>query len=261
MAVFALAAARLAYRDAGLEPLASDAILFATSDGGISHTKRFFAGVSRDGPGAGSPLLFPETVYNAPSSHVAAALGIEAPSQTVVTDDGLSVASDAARLLLAGFAGRVLVIAANEADRMSAAAYDYWGIGGNPCKPLGEGAVALLLGEGDGPQIRELKDYPNARSAADFARVAGDALAGAEGHVAAAISGRAAQSGWKSAAGHRDQIFRPDDVFGEAGAVCGLAAAAYFRFFPPSCGSATALSLGYAGSCSAVGLTWETATH
>ena len=65
------AASLAALRDAGLAPesLGRCALIFAVSDGGVIYTRKFYDQVVREG--AGSPLLFPETVYNAPGSHIA----------------------------------------------------------------------------------------------------------------------------------------------------------------------------------------------
>jgi len=54
----------------------------------VSYTRRFYEEVLRD-PATASPILFPETVFNAPASHLAAYLGSTAPSCTLVGDDGM----------------------------------------------------------------------------------------------------------------------------------------------------------------------------
>jgi 3-oxoacyl-(acyl-carrier-protein) synthase len=43
------------------------------------------------GASAASPLLFPETVFNAPASHLAAILGITGASYTLVGDGAVGV--------------------------------------------------------------------------------------------------------------------------------------------------------------------------
>jgi 3-oxoacyl-(acyl-carrier-protein) synthase len=50
------------------------ALIFAVSNGGVIYTKRFYHDIVESGAQAASPLLFPETVFNAPASHLAAAL-------------------------------------------------------------------------------------------------------------------------------------------------------------------------------------------
>src|SRR3712207_7831863 len=42
----------------------------AVSNGGVIYTKRFYHEVVESGAEAASPLLFPETVFNAPASHL-----------------------------------------------------------------------------------------------------------------------------------------------------------------------------------------------
>jgi len=152
---FAMAAAMRCLRDAGLEPgdLAGPdtALIFAASDGSVEYTRRFFEGVHANGPGQGSPLLFPETVYNAPASHVAAAIGLTGHTLSLVGDSAVAVeaCAVAGQLLSSGSAKRVLVIAAEELDAIAVAGYASWGIAAaSVCSPgviFGEGAAALLL--------------------------------------------------------------------------------------------------------------------
>src|SRR4029077_3684009 len=52
------------------------ALIFAISNGGVIYTKRFYRDVVETGAQSASPLLFPETVFNAPASHLAAILGV-----------------------------------------------------------------------------------------------------------------------------------------------------------------------------------------
>jgi 3-oxoacyl-(acyl-carrier-protein) synthase len=79
---FAVAAASDAALSAGMttEKLSRTALIFAASDGGVIYTRRFYADVVERGEGAGSPLLFPETVYNAPPVTLRHALGFRAAS-------------------------------------------------------------------------------------------------------------------------------------------------------------------------------------
>jgi len=84
---------------AGLEALANanvkldpqtakrTALVFAVSNGGVIYTKRFYHDIVESGAQAASPLLFPETVFNAPASHLAAILGITGASYTLVGGD------------------------------------------------------------------------------------------------------------------------------------------------------------------------------
>ena len=87
---YAVAAARRALADASLtltpDIAARTAIVLAVTDGGVVYTRRFYEQIVKQGANAASPLLFPETVYNAPASHLAAHLGIDGASYTLVGD-------------------------------------------------------------------------------------------------------------------------------------------------------------------------------
>jgi 3-oxoacyl-(acyl-carrier-protein) synthase len=110
----------------------------------VQYSRRFYAEVLQD-PKTASPILFPETVFNAPSSHLSALLASPAANYTLVGDyhcftDGL----DLARFwLITGRAEEVLLVAAEELDWLSAEAIQLL----DPTTPLTEGAVALLLGK------------------------------------------------------------------------------------------------------------------
>ena len=54
----------------------------------LSYTRRFYEEVLSN-PATASPLIFPETVFNAPASHLAAYLGSTAPNCTLVGDEGM----------------------------------------------------------------------------------------------------------------------------------------------------------------------------
>lgn len=167
---FAVAAALDAIKAAGYQPGSSRlALVFASTNGGVIHTRRFFSDVSKSGPHAGSPLLFPETVYNAPASHIAAALGITGTTLTLVGDttvgaDALTAGID---LLASDACDHCLVVAAEEADWTLCEAYAAWGLSArNPEDGVSsgsgaifsEGAAALLLSrEARHPAIEDVR--------------------------------------------------------------------------------------------------------
>jgi 3-oxoacyl-(acyl-carrier-protein) synthase len=149
--VDAVASARM-----GPEALKRTGLVFASSDGGVVYTRKFFAEIVERGEGAGSPLLFPETVYNAPASHIAARLGLECEVLTLVGDAtaGLSAVQTACDLIAAGEAGSCVVAAAQELDWITCEAYRRWGLihdGNNSACVFSEGAAAIVLtGRADG---------------------------------------------------------------------------------------------------------------
>ncbi len=73
---FAVAAGMAALADArstiNSEFIDRTALVLAVSNGGVSYTKRFYHDIIKTGAGSASPLLFPETVFNAPASHLGA---------------------------------------------------------------------------------------------------------------------------------------------------------------------------------------------
>ncbi|GAT33865.1 hypothetical protein TSACC_22285 [Terrimicrobium sacchariphilum] len=144
---FAVAAALDALAGLSLreDELASLPILFLAGDGSVVYTRRFYQDIVTRGPGSGSPLLFPETVYNAPASHVAAALGLKDEALTFVGDGAAALAAlDSVRALVhSREQKRCLVIAAQELDRINASAYLRWGLSRDLLPS--EGAGALLL--------------------------------------------------------------------------------------------------------------------
>jgi len=77
---FAAVAGLHALQSAGLKLESQNtertALIFAISNGGVTYTKRFYHEIVGTGAQAASPLLFPETVFNAPASHLAAILGV-----------------------------------------------------------------------------------------------------------------------------------------------------------------------------------------
>jgi 3-oxoacyl-[acyl-carrier-protein] synthase II len=161
LSLMAVQAAREALHragDAAVEP-SLVACVFAVSSGGVNHTRRFYQDIVDTGPQIASPALFPETVFNAPGSHLAALLGSNGPSYTLVGDSsvGLTATHFGARLLECGAdIDRVVVVGTEEVDWILADAFHSWRMlsssdeisvfGPKRGTILGEGAAALVLG-------------------------------------------------------------------------------------------------------------------
>ena len=120
ISLLSVAAGLAAIEDAGLkmtpETTSGTAVVFAISDGGVLYTRKFYEQIVKQGANAASPMLFPETVYNAPASHLAALLGIDGASYTLVGDAsvGLAALHFAAQLLALGGVDQVVVVGAEE---------------------------------------------------------------------------------------------------------------------------------------------------
>jgi 3-oxoacyl-(acyl-carrier-protein) synthase len=130
------------------------ALVFAISNGGVIYTRRFYSEIVKSGAQAASPLLFPETVFNAPASHLAAILGINGASYTVVGDGavGILALKLAEDLLASDKLDFCLVVGAEEIDPLVCEAYRQWRFLRNPNKTTGRG---MIIGEGAGAVLLE----------------------------------------------------------------------------------------------------------
>lgn len=117
-------------------------IVYCTTCGCVNYSRRFYDEVLRD-PTVASPLLFPETVFNAPASHLSTVLGSAALNYTLVGDTGVFLhgLALAAGWLEAGRVERCLVVAAEEVDWIIADALRHF----RKSATLTEGAGAVLL--------------------------------------------------------------------------------------------------------------------
>ncbi len=157
---FAAAAGLAALAEAKTPPsLDRIALVFAISNGGVIYTRRFYAEIVKSGAQSASPLLFPETVFNAPASHLAAILEISGASYTVVGDGavGILALKLADDLLASEDVDTCLVVAAEEIDSLVCEAYRQWRFLRDPKKPetgrgmiMSEGAGAVLLKRSEG---------------------------------------------------------------------------------------------------------------
>jgi hypothetical protein len=138
---------------AALEALGDDAAQFASGAsklgiiycamaGCVNFSRRFYDETLKD-PATASPVVFPETVFNAPASHLGALLGTKAINYTIVGDpgtflQGLALAAD---WIVTGRVDACLVIGAEELDWLVAQAFELF----DPQGIVSEGAGALYL--------------------------------------------------------------------------------------------------------------------
>jgi 3-oxoacyl-(acyl-carrier-protein) synthase len=155
---FAAAASMAALENAGLKPdpetMARFALVFAVSNGGVIYTKRFFDEIVNSGARAASPLLFPETVFNAPASHLAAILSITGATYTLVGDGavGILAVKMAEDLMRNRNLDHCLVVGAEETDWLLCDAYRKWRLlrSAPPIEPFRKPSKGLILSEGAG---------------------------------------------------------------------------------------------------------------
>ena len=146
---FALSAAIEALKNAGF-PNGQGAgrlgIIQHMFNGCVQFSGRFYHEVIET-PTLASPLIFPETVYNAPASHIAAFLGVDGPATTLIGESSaiIECVSMAHTWLVQDLVDHMLVIGAEECDWVSAEAATYY----HPDLKISEGAGALLLSLSD----------------------------------------------------------------------------------------------------------------
>ena len=155
---FAAAAGLHALESAGIKTESQDveriALIFAISNGSVTYTKRFYHEIVGTGAHAASPLLFPETVFNAPASHLAAILGMTGATYTLVGDGAVGVAAiTMAEELMANEAvDCCLVVATEEIDWLLCDAYRRWRLlrVSPPIEPFRKQKRGMILSEGAG---------------------------------------------------------------------------------------------------------------
>lgn len=122
-------------------------IVCALMNGCVIYSNRFYGEVLAD-PALASPILFPETVFNAPSSHLSALFGSTGPNDTLIGDSaefaaGLELAAE---WLERGEVDGCLVVSTEELDWLSAEGLRLYARG----LVAAEGAGAIYLERGTG---------------------------------------------------------------------------------------------------------------
>lgn len=177
---FAVGAGALALRDAKLAAHPRIGVIVAVSMGGVVYSRRFHNEFIQGGGRNVSPMLFPETVYNAPASHIASVLGLTGLNYTVIGDFCSSTTAIAMALdfLRAGMLDQCLVVATEELDWIVIEGFRRFGLAARsgssvalqpfaarPCGFLaGEGAVALLLETETSARVRKAQPYAVVKS-------------------------------------------------------------------------------------------------
>ncbi len=224
---------------AALEALGKDAvalsdgvlrlgIISCMTSGCVNYSRRFYAEVLGD-PRTASPLLFPETVFNAPGSHIAALLGRVDLNYTLVGDPGVFLQGLvlAAQWLVAGEVDGCLIIGAEESDWITADSFCLFSR--RMILSEGAGAVYLRRGPADAVELAGVTDsflFTATCSRSEAARrmraqLGGGASLLVEGTQNLARYDRAENEAWADWNGHR---FSPKIPFGE-----GLMAAAAWQ--------------------------------
>lgn len=125
-------------------------IIVNVLNGSTSYCARFFSEVLND-PSMASPIIFPETVFNAPASHLAAVLGSTGLNETIVGDSAQFVASLEAgiRRLTDRDCDGCLIVAAEEQHWVSSRGRKLY----DRDVVTSEGSAAVYLEKSPAPEI------------------------------------------------------------------------------------------------------------
>jgi len=161
------------------------AVIMGTSYGSSSHAEEFYIGLLNNGPRGAQPFLFPETVPNAPASHIAMFHEITGPNSTFCQNEisAENAILYAQNLLLQNQVDVALVGGADELSAIQYSCYDAVGAlnkikveDDEPVNPkLGGG---LILGEGAGVLVMERPDFALARDAEVYGILRSGAITG-----------------------------------------------------------------------------------
>jgi hypothetical protein len=194
-------------------------IIVGVMAGGVGYSRRFYEEILQN-PKTASPLIFPETVFNAPASHLAAFLGSKTVSYTLVGDEGtfLQGAAIAAQWLGDDRVDACLMIGAEETDWIVADAMNLFQH--NVIHGAGAGAVLLKKNSGAGAiaELAAVTDsfpFTRVRPRAEAARKMQAQLPGGGPDELLCVSGQGAaeNAAWKNWAGSR---LAPETILGEA---------------------------------------------
>jgi len=220
---------------AALEALGEDAanissgelrlgIVYRVLSGCVNYSRRFYDEVLKD-PATASPLVFPETVYNSPASHLAALIGTTAINYTLVGDPGTFVQGLvlAADWLSDNRTDACLVIGAEEMDWLTAGAVQLL----ERQTIFSDGAGVLYLRREAGPNpLAQLKAvtsahlFSNSQSRVQAIKLARAEVNGEQGRTllcdglqGVARADRAEQSAWSDWTGWRTSV---KTIFGDS---------------------------------------------
>lgn len=207
--LFALAATHRALAEAGLTDSAAIehdlAVLVGTSSAGSTPLTSFLVPLLRQSPDAAPPFEFPNTVANAPASHVSIQLGLKGPNATLVHSEAVvaQLLVQAGMMAADGRCSALLIGAADEWSPYTHVGYDHL----RALRHRPDGGGGMLLAEGAALLVAEPEEAAVERGAPVQARITGWSTASASGEpfrwIADADALERALAGALAAAGRR----------------------------------------------------------
>ncbi len=166
------------------------AVILGTAYGSSTHVEDFYVSLLKDGPRGAQPFLFPETVPNAPASHIAIFHKITGPNTTFCHNDisAESAILYAKNLLEQDKADIVITGGADELSEMAYSSYNTLGVL-NPVRSTdnendylvpGKG---IILGEGAGILVMERADNAKKRGAKIYGKISSGVITGGTASV------------------------------------------------------------------------------
>ena len=199
--VYAMAAAKQAIDDAGVEPKTQEeqertGVLIGSGIGGIGGIYDASIILHEKGPRRISPFFIPGRLINLASGYVSIRFGLKGPNHSVVTacSTGAHAIGDAARLIALGDAD-VMVAGGAEScvNRLALAGFAAaralsTGFNDNPeaaSRPYDKDRDGFVMGEGAGIVVLEDYERAKARGAKIYGEVIGYGLSGDAYHITA----------------------------------------------------------------------------
>ncbi|KLU61058.1 3-oxoacyl-[acyl-carrier-protein] synthase 2 [Peptococcaceae bacterium CEB3] len=202
-AQFAVAAAKMALKDADLAPERLDkeraGAVLGCGIGGVITFEEQKEVLMKKGPGRVSPFFVPMLISNMAAGHLSLAFGLRGPSLTVVTAcaSATNAIGEALRIIQRGEAD-VVLCGGTEAPITELAFAGFCSMKamstekGNPagvCRPFDKRRSGFVIGEGAGILVLEAEEHAEARRARVYAELCGYGSSSDAYHITAPAPG------------------------------------------------------------------------
>ncbi|ARZ72172.1 beta-ketoacyl synthase [Streptomyces albireticuli] len=181
-----VAAARMAWDDAGLRDGTRVGIVLATAAGPIGTVEQMNETVEREGPEYISAVHAPNIVSSVTAGYATLELGLGGPLAAVSTGDasGLIALGHAADLIRQGQADAVIVVAADDVTDTLAGAYGRYGLHGpGACRPYSRTAAPGSVSAGAAAVVLEASEHARARGATELGTLLGHSVSSGPGRT------------------------------------------------------------------------------